>query len=145
MALDAHAIELIQDSFEKVSPSADVAADIFYGRLFETTPAVKPLFKGDMTDQGAKLMATLGAVVNGLNDLDAIVPVARDLAVRHVDYGVTADHYGPVGEALIYALQKGLGPSFNAEVKSAWLSAYGTLSSVMIDAAYSTNPEAGGS
>ncbi|MEM1362404.1 MAG: globin family protein [Pseudomonadota bacterium] len=129
-------INAVQGSFSQVAPIADTAAEIFYARLFEIAPEVKPLFKGDMKEQGAKLMATLGAVVNGLNDLDQIVPVAKDLAVKHVGYGVTAEHYKPVGEALIFTLEKGLGEGFTDEVKDGWATAYGTLSNVMIEAAY---------
>lgn len=129
-------INAVQGSFSQVAPIADTAAEIFYARLFEIAPEVKPLFKGDMKEQGAKLMATLGAVVNGLNNLDQIVPVAQELAVKHVDYGVTAEHYQPVGEALIFTLEKGLGDGFTEEVKDGWVTAYTTLSSVMIDSAY---------
>lgn len=129
-------IDAVQGSFKKVAPIADAAAEIFYTRLFEIAPEVKPMFKGDMKEQGAKLMATLGAVVNGLKNLDAIVPVAQQLAVKHVDYGVTAEHYTPVGEALIYTLEKGLGDDYTPEVKDGWLTAYTTLSGVMIEAAY---------
>ncbi|MEM1078380.1 MAG: globin family protein [Pseudomonadota bacterium] len=129
-------ITLIQDSFKKVAPISDAAAEIFYGRLFEIAPQVKPFFKGDMKQQGSKLMATLGVVVNGLRDLDKIVPVAQQLAVKHVDYGVKPEHYTPVGEALIYTLDKGLGDEFTPELKEAWLGAYSTLSGVMIEAAY---------
>ena len=130
-------INAVQDSFKSVAPISDAAAGIFYTRLFEIAPEVKPYFNGDMTEQGAKLMATLGAVVNGLRDLDKIVPVAQELAVRHVDYGVKAEDYNAVGSALIYTLEKGLGGAFTNEVKDGWLAAYGTLSEVMIDAAYS--------
>lgn len=129
-------ITLIQDSFKKVAPISDTAAEIFYGRLFEIAPQVKPYFQGDMKQQGAKLMTTLGVVVNGLRDLDKIVPVAQQLAVKHVDYGVKPEDYAPVGEALIYTLDKGLGDDFTPELKDAWLGAYTTLSGVMIDAAY---------
>ncbi|MGO8834389.1 MAG: globin family protein [Roseiarcus sp.] len=129
-------IDFVQSSFAKVVPIADVAADLFYRRLFEIAPEVKPLFHGDMREQGRKLMTTLGVVVNGLKNLDAIVPAARALAIRHVGYGVKAADYAPVGEALIWTLEKGLGAEFNAEVKSAWLAAYGAVSGVMIDAAY---------
>ncbi len=129
-------IDFVQSSFAKVVPIADVAADLFYRRLFEIAPEVKPLFRGDMREQGRKLMTTLGVVVNGLKNLDAIVPAARALAIRHVGYGVKAADYAPVGEALIWTLEKGLGAEFNAEVKSAWLAAYGAVSGVMIDAAY---------
>ena len=129
-------ITMIQESFAKVAPIADTAAEIFYARLFEIAPEVKPMFKGDIKEQGKKLMTTLGVVVNGLRDLDKIVPVAQQLATKHIDYGVKSEHYQPVGEALIFTLEKGLGDDFTPELKEAWLGAYTTLSGVMIDAAY---------
>ena len=135
MSLTPSQIELIQLSFRKVVPIADTAAAVFYGRLFEIAPQVKPLFKGDMSLQGAKLMATLGMVVAGLNDLSKIVPAAESLARKHVGYGVKDEHYAPVGAALIWTLERGLGPDFTPETRDAWAKAYGILSSVMIAAA----------
>ena len=129
-------IGLVQDSFAKVVPIRDAAAAIFYDRLFEIAPEVRPLFAGDISDQGAKLMATLGGVVNGLRDMDKIVPVAQSLAIRHVGYGVTPNHYALVGQALLYTLAKGLGDAFDTATRDAWVAAYGTLSAVMIEAAY---------
>src|SRR5579862_4356115 len=114
-------VDLVQSSFAKVAPIAETAAGLFYNRLFEIAPQTKPLFRTDMAEQGRKLMATLGVVVNGLKNLDAILPAARALAVKHVAYGVTAAHYKPVGEALIWTLEQGLGPDFTPEVKEAWL------------------------
>jgi hemoglobin-like flavoprotein len=135
-SMTPHQIDLVQSSFAKVTPIADTAAVIFYDRLFEIAPEVRPLFHGDMAEQRRKLMTTLGVVVNGLKNLDAVLPAARALAVRHVGYGVKASYYTPVGEALIFALDRGLGPDFTDEVRNAWLAAYGALSSVMIAAAY---------
>ena len=129
-------IELIQQSFSRLAPTSDKAAALFYDRLFETLPEVKPLFRGDMTEQGRKLMATLAVVVNGLNKLDAILPAASALAKRHVGYGVKAAHYAPVGAALLWTLEKGLGPSWTPEVAAAWTLAYTTLSGFMIGQAY---------
>jgi len=129
-------IQLVQDSFAKVVPIAPQAATIFYDRLFEIAPGVKPYFKGDIDEQGNKLMTTLGVVVNGLRDLDKIVPVARQLAVKHLDYGVQPEDYEPVGAALLFTLQTGLGDAFDAETEAAWTAAYTTLSHVMIEAAY---------
>ena len=60
-------VKAIQDSFKLVAPISEQAAALFYGRLFEIAPEVKPLFRGDMTEQGRKLMATLGVVVNSLS------------------------------------------------------------------------------
>jgi len=129
-------ISLVQESFSKVAPIKDVAAAIFYADLFETAPEVKPLFSSaDLGEQGAKLMATLAVVVNGLRELDKIVPVAQDLARRHADYGVKPEDYDKVGASLLRTLAKGLGDDFTPEVKAAWTDAYGILSGVMKDAA----------
>lgn len=131
-------IDLVQASFKRVVPIADQAAEIFYARLFEIAPEVKPFFKGDMKAQGKKLMTMLGVVVNGLRNLDSILPAARNLAIGHVNYGVEAAHYQPVGEALIYTLEQGLGDDFDDDTKAAWLQAYGLLSGFMIESAYGT-------
>jgi hemoglobin-like flavoprotein len=135
-------IDDIQASFVKVLPISQAAAALFYGRLFQIDPALKPLFKGDLAEQGNKLMATLAAVVNGLKTLDVVVPAAQALAVRHVAYGVKPEHYAPVGEALIWTLEQGLGPDFTPKVRDAWLTAYGTLAAVMVAAAYPAQREA---
>jgi nitric oxide dioxygenase len=129
-------VKLIQDSFAQVAPIAEQAAALFYGRLFEIAPEAKPLFRGDMDEQGRKLMATLAVVVDGLSNLDAILPAASALAKRHVAYGVKPDHYAPVGEALIWTLERGLGAGWTQELAAAWAAAYATLSQFMIAEAY---------
>jgi hemoglobin-like flavoprotein len=131
-----HQITAIQESFRKVAPISEQAAALFYGRLFEIAPSVKPLFRGDMKEQGRKLMATLAVVVNGLGNLEAILPAASALAKRHVDYGVKPAHYAPVGEALLWTLERGLGAQWTAELAAAWGAAYGVLSEFMIGEAY---------
>lgn len=129
-------IATVKSTFALVRPIAEQAAEIFYGRLFEIAPRVKPLFKGDMKEQGRKLMATLGTVVASLDNLGPILPVASDLAKRHVGYGVKAADYGDVGAALLWTLEKGLGTAWTPQAKSAWTAAYTTLSTFMISEAY---------
>jgi nitric oxide dioxygenase len=129
-------VKLVQQSFAKVVPISDQAAVIFYDRLFEIAPSVKPMFTGDMAEQRRKLMAMLGAVVNGLNNLESILPAASALAIRHVSYGAKAEHYPVVGAALLWTLEKGLGDAWTPEVAAAWTAAYGTLSGYMISEAY---------
>ncbi|MGJ7497632.1 globin family protein [Variovorax sp. RT4R15] len=128
-------IELVQSSFAKVAPISEQAAALFYARLFELAPGVRGLFKGDMVEQGRKLMTMLGSVTRQLDKLDALVPVAQRLAERHVAYGAQPAHYAVVGVALIDTLDKGLGADFTPDVRLAWETAYGTLSAVMIAAA----------
>lgn len=133
-------ITLVQESFAKVAPITESAAGIFYADLFATAPEVRPLFRGNMDEQGMKLMTTLGVVVKGLGDLDKIVPVAEGLAVKHLSYGVEPAHYDAVGASLLRTLEQGLGGDFTPDVEAAWRAAYATLAGVMIAAAY--GPEA---
>src|ERR1700726_2163093 len=109
-------VKAIQDSFAEVVPISQQAAALFYGRLFEIAPAVKPLFRGDMAEQGRKLMATLTVVVNGLGNLEAILPAASALAKRHVGYGVKPIHYAIVGDALLWTLERGLGEQWTPDL-----------------------------
>src|SRR5712671_1088637 len=129
-------VQLVQQSFSKVAPIADQAAVLFYGRLFEIAPQVKAMFPADMTEQRKKLMATLAVVVNGLSNLESVLPAASALAMRHVSYGAKAEHYPVVGAALLWTLEKGLGEDWTPAVADAWTTAYGTLSGYMIAEAY---------
>ena len=132
--MEASKITAVQDTFAMVDPIADKAAELFYGRLFELDPALKPLFKGDMTEQGSKLMKMIGIAVRGLTDLDSIVPAVKNLGARHVGYGVKEAHYATVGSALLWTLEQGLGDAFTDEVKGAWTDVYTLLADVMIAA-----------
>jgi len=126
-------VALVQASFIKVAPIAGAAADLFYDRLFETAPDVRRMFPNDLAEQKKKLMTMLGTAVAGLSKLEALLPVVRALGARHAGYGVAAEHFAPVGAALIWTLEQGLGDGFTPDVKAAWVEVYGVLSRTMID------------
>ncbi len=125
-------ITLVQASFADVKPIAATAAELFYNRLFTLDPSLRPLFKGDMGQQGQMLMSMIGAAVSGLKDLERLAPVVRQLGARHVRYGVKAQHYATVGSALLWTLAQGLGQRFTPDVREAWAAAYTLLSDVML-------------
>lgn len=131
--MNTEQVKLVQESFEKVVPIAGTAATLFYDRLFETTPEVKTLFKGDMEQQKLALMQTLGIVVKGLTQPETILPAVKSLAERHKDYGVQPEHFQNVGASLLWTLEKGLGDAYTPEVNDAWVAAYTMLSGVMIE------------
>ena len=128
-------VNLIKTSWAKVTPISEVAADIFYNKLFELDPELKSLFKGNMKDQGRKLMAMINTAVNGLDNLEAIVPAVEDLGKRHVGYGVKDKDYDTVGTALISTLEVGLDKAFTDDVKDAWVTVYTVLATTMKNAA----------
>src|SRR3569833_3693027 len=129
-------IKLVQESFSKVAPISEQAAVIFYDRLFDVAPSVRALFPDEMSEQRKKLMATLAVVVNGLTNLQAVLPAASALAKRHVGYGAKPEHYPVVGGALLWTLEKGLGEAWTPVLAEAWTAAYGLLSGYMISEAY---------
>jgi len=131
--------QLVQESFStQVEPIADAAASLFYARLFELNPDLRALFKSDPAAQRRVLMTMLGAAIRGLDQLDTLVPVVENLGRRHVGYGVQDRDYDTVGQALLDALQQGLGEGFTPELRDAWAEAYTLLAGVMRNAAQRT-------
>lgn len=128
-------IKLVQDSWAIVKPISDQAADLFYNKLFELDPSLKPMFKTPQAEQGRKLMAMLNTAVLGLNNLESIVSAIQDMGKRHVAYGVKDEHYDTVAEALIWTLATGLGAHFTDDVKDAWVETYTLVATTMKDAA----------
>ena len=126
---------LVQNSFEQVLPIAEVAAELFYGRLFELDPSLRPLFRGDMKEQGRALMSMIKVAVAGLDKLEKIVPAVQSLGRCHATYGVTDAHYDTVAAALLWTLEQGLGEAFTQEVKGAWVEVYTILATTMKEAA----------
>jgi hemoglobin-like flavoprotein len=131
-------VALIQQTWAKVTPIADDAAKLFYDRLFELDPALRPMFAhSDMKEQRKKLMQMIGFAVRSLSNMEELIPAVRGLGKRHVGYGVQDHHYDTVGAALIWTLEQGLGDAFTAEARESWTMVYGTLAAVMKSASHS--------
>lgn len=130
-------IDLVQASWARVEPIAPLAAELFYGHLFELDPSVQSLFRGDMQAQGRKLMQMIGAAVGKLDDLGTLLPILQSLGARHGGYGVVDAHYGVVGAALLKTLAQGLGDDFDAPTEAAWTRVYGVIATTMMDASAS--------
>ncbi len=128
-------IALVKSTWTSVEAISDTAAELFYGRLFELDPKLKELFKGDMKEQGKKLMQMLGVAVANLHQLDQVMVAVQELGKRHVGYKVKDEDYDTVAASLLWTLEKGLGDAWNDEVQAAWTETYVTLATVMKDAA----------
>ena len=126
---------IVRETFAKVEPISEAAAALFYGRLFELDPSLRPMFRGDMAEQGRKLMQTLAVVVHGLDRIATLVPAVEALGRRHAGYGVRDEHYATVASALLWTLEQGLGPAFTPAAREAWTAAYTLLATVMQRAA----------
>jgi len=125
----------VRTSFALVEPIAPQAAALFYDNLFTAAPELRPLFQGNMAQQGERLMTMIGAAVSLLERPDALIPALRKLGARHVNYGVRDEHYATVGAALLKTLKQGLGEAYTDEVHTAWVALYGVVSHTMMEAA----------
>ena len=124
-------INLVQSTFAEIRPVSVVAAELFYARLFELDPTLRPLFKGDLTHQGRMLLSLLGAAVSGLTNIELLAPIVQRLGAHHIHYGVQDEHYATVGTALLWTLEQCLGKAFTPDVRDAWTTAYALLADAM--------------
>lgn len=133
--MEPHQKQLIKDSWEKLRPEAERAAELFYMRLFNEDPALRGLFKGDIAEQGGRLMTMLGTAVERLDGLEEMAPMIRDLGRRHVDFGVKPEDYDSFCDALFWALHTVLGADFYPEVEEAWTALFAYLVDTMKEGA----------
>ncbi len=133
-----HQIQLVQSSFKSVRPVAGATAELFYAKLFDLDPSLRSMFRGDMGRQRVLLMTMLTAAVDGLDNIESLVPTLKALGARHAGYGVADSHYQTVGNALLYTLEAAIGPEFSNDVRDAWVALYTTASTVMQQGAAET-------
>ena len=126
---------MIRESFTHAALNPAETSANFYRRLFALEPSVRGLFHGDMREQGRKLMSTLTLIVDSIDQLENLLPMIRELGVRHANYRVEERHYAAVADALLWALAQAAGPSFTQPTRRAWQKAYDLLAETMIDAA----------
>jgi hemoglobin-like flavoprotein len=117
-------VAAVRASFALVEPIADKAAALFYDYLFRLDPALRSLFRRDMSEQGKLLLQMIGAAVRLLDHPQRLLPALHALGARHAGYGVRDTHYATVGAALLQTLQQGLGDAFTPEVREAWIAMY---------------------
>ncbi|QSR86797.1 hypothetical protein EM20IM_00010 [Candidatus Methylacidiphilum infernorum] len=126
--------ELIKESWKRIEPNKNEIGLLFYANLFKEEPTVSVLFQNPISSQSRKLMQVLGILVQGIDNLEGLIPTLQDLGRRHKQYGVVDSHYPLVGNCLLKSIQEYLGQGFTEEAKAAWTKVYGIASQVMMTA-----------
>jgi len=124
-------IARVQTSYDRIAPIRATVGALFYRRLFELDPSLRPLFGADIRLQGAKLMAMIELIVDNLSRFETLLPQVQALGRDHAGYGVQAAHYDTVGAALLWMLHTGLEEQFTPEDEQAWATAYAMLANAM--------------
>ncbi|TFE71819.1 hypothetical protein A7Q10_04165 [Methylacidiphilum caldifontis] len=123
--------EIIKESWKKIEPNKNEIGLLFYANLFKEEPTVATLFRNPISSQSRKLMQVLGILVEGLNNINELIPPLQNLGKRHKEYGVENFHYPIVGRCLLQSIQEYLGQDFSDEARQAWTKVYGIAASVM--------------
>ena len=122
---------LVQSSFQQIKPIADTVASLFYSSLFDLDPGLEDLLATDLEEQGRTLMQLLGLAVEGLDRLEQLVPTLLALGSRQAAYGIDEHDYKSAQRALLWTLERTLGPAFTPGMKAAWLAVYELLSNTV--------------
>lgn len=118
--------------FREIDPV--LVGDVFYSKLFFDMPYLEKLFHTPKEAQSRKLIEMLSVIVGRLDRLEELTEEIKQLAIRHVQYGVKEQHYKAVGAALLWTLRQGLGNDWNEKVNEAWAACFQILSETMINA-----------
>jgi hemoglobin-like flavoprotein len=118
--------------FRKIDPQ--LVGGVFYDKLFTDQPGLKNLFSISMSLQAQKLVDMLSILILHLDDMEFVSEEMQGLIVRHEKLGVRPEHYAPVGQALLWTLQQGLGNEWTEEMNNAWRSCYDVLADQMTGA-----------
>ena len=128
---------LVRESFESASYYSVALTKLFYGRLFELEPTVRPLFKSNLEEQSLKLLDMLRTVVDALDRFEEVRPLLVELGRKHVTYGTRPEHYEVVSKALLWALSQALELEYDGEAKKAWDQMLRAISAAMLEGAAS--------
>lgn len=125
-------IQLVQESYPLIQEMGDAVTRLFYGRLFESSPQLRPMFHGPIDVQARKFSAMLEALVDALPDLERMTGPLQAMGSRHVGYGVKPEHYAQVSQALVWALSQALEHEATQEVRQAWQALFDRVTALML-------------
>src|ERR1700692_4639067 len=132
LSLTALERQLIRASFESMKEDSNTVALVFYGRMFELDPTLRPLFKIGLAEQARKLMDTLSSAVDAVDRFEELRPQLGELGRKHNSYGTEPHHYETVRIALLWALRQSLGEQFEKDTEAAWDRLLRTITRAML-------------
>jgi hemoglobin-like flavoprotein len=133
-------INLVKNSWKLLRDvKPEIIGDVFYTKLFLDSPGLRHMFTTSTQEQSRKLVSMLSVVIARLHQLDNLKEDIRQLGLRHKKYGVKAEHYDLVANALIWTLSTALGADWNDEIENAWVKCYTILASAMMQSTESSH------
>lgn len=134
--LSQKTIDLVKSTVPALQEKGLEITTVFYKRMFENNPEVKPMFdmnKQNSGEQPKALAMTVLAAAQNIDNLEALLPAVKKIGQKHVNVNVKPEHYPIVGKNLLLAIKEVLGDAATDEVLGAWEEAYEVIAKVFID------------
>lgn len=133
--LNQKTIDVIKSTVPVLEIHGEKITSRFYEMMFTNHPELLNIFNHANQKQGRQQKAlanTVYAAAKYIDQLEAIVPVVKQIAHKHRSLGIKAEHYPIVGNHLIMAIKDVLGDAATDEILQAWTDAYGVIADVFI-------------
>ncbi|MBB5325875.1 nitric oxide dioxygenase [Anoxybacillus tepidamans] len=133
--LSKKTIEVIQSTVPVLEQYGEQITKRFYQLMFSNHPELLNIFNHAHQKQGRQpkaLAASIYAAAKHIDNLEAILPVVKQIGHKHRSLGVKKEHYPIVGKHLLLAIKDVLGDAATDEVIDAWKEAYGVIADVFI-------------
>ncbi|MDR7077621.1 nitric oxide dioxygenase [Neobacillus niacini] len=133
--LNQRTIEIIKSTVPVLEKHGETITTRFYQLMFGNHPELLNVFNHANQKQGRQqkaLAGTVYAAAQYIDNLEAILPVVKQIAHKHRSLGIKAEHYPIVGKYLLLAIKDVLGDAATDEIINAWAEAYGVIADAFI-------------
>lgn len=133
--LDEKTIKIIKSTVPVLAEHGVAITTHFYQTMFKNNPELLHIFNHANQKKGRQpqaLAASIYAAAEYIDNLEAILPVVKQIAHKHRSLNIKAEHYPIVGENLLIAIKEVLGDAATDEIIDAWGKAYGAIAGVFI-------------
>ncbi len=133
--LDQKTIEIIKSTVPVLEKYGETITTRFYKLMFGNHPELLNIFNHANQKQGRQqkaLAGTVYAAAKYIDNLEAILPVVKQIAHKHRSLGIKPEHYPIVGKYLLLAIKDVLGEAATDEIIDAWAQAYNVIADAFI-------------
>ncbi|MFH7818044.1 NO-inducible flavohemoprotein [Neobacillus thermocopriae] len=133
--LDPKTIEIIKSTVPVLEKHGEAITTRFYQLMFGNHPELLNVFNHANQKQGRQqkaLASTVYAAAMYIDNLEAILPVVKQIGHKHRSLNIKPEHYPIVGKHLLLAIKDVLGDAATDEIMDAWEKAYQVIADVFI-------------
>ncbi|MCM3764276.1 NO-inducible flavohemoprotein [Neobacillus niacini] len=133
--LNQKTIEIVKSTVPVLEQYGEQITIRFYQLMFGNHPELLNIFNHANQKQGRQQKALAGTVYAAamyIDNLEAILPVVKQIAHKHRSLGIKPEHYPIVGKHLLLAIKDVLGEAATDEIIDAWAQAYDVIANAFI-------------